>query len=218
MLSDGVRQKLQHIVRGTLIEAAQDRCTTTRNFLCSGYSTSTEVKTNFEGQLIIKEKQAERLKEYASINDLWLKSLPENSQYLTRGGESKIYLDSDNRHVIKVNDAVYYATWLEYFNSLVLHNLIFPGTAYDFLGFITIDENLYAVVKQQYITSDAPVNLNDISVFLLSNGFVNTKRQDYFNAEYGLILEDMHDENVLMNSNALFFIDTVFYTVNKNAT
>lgn len=185
MLGDDVRQKLQHIVRGTVIETAQDRCTTTRNFLCSGYSTSTEVKTNFEGQLIIKEEQAERLKEYASVNGLWLQSLPENSQYLTKGGESKIYLDSDNRYVIKVNDAIYYATWLEYFNSLVLHNLIFSGTAYDFLGFINIDGNLHVVVKQRYITSDAPVNLADISALLLSNGFVNTRRQDYFNAEYG---------------------------------
>lgn len=30
---------------------------------------------------------------------------------------------------------------------------------------------------------------------------------------FGLILEDMHDENVLVNSNTLFFIDSVFYTV-----
>jgi hypothetical protein len=213
MLSDDVRQKLQHIVRGTVIETAQDHCTTIRNFLCSGYSTSTAVKTNFESQLIIKEEQAERLKQFATINNLWLLSLPQDSQYLTRGGESKVYLDSDNRHVIKINDAVYYATWLEYFNSLVLHNLIFPGTAYDLLGFSNIDGNLHAAVRQLYITSDAPVNLADTSAFLLSNGFVNTRRQDYFNAEYGLILEDMHDENVLMNTNTLFFIDTVFYTV-----
>lgn len=119
MLSDDVRQKRQHILRGTVIEAAQDHCTTIRNFLCSGCSTSTAVKRNFESQLIIKEEQAERLKQFATINNLWLLSLPQDSQYLTSGGESKIYLDSDNRHVIKINDAVYYATWLEYFNSLV---------------------------------------------------------------------------------------------------
>ena len=27
----------------------------------------------------------------------------------------------------------------------------------------------------------------------------------------GLILEDIHDENVLVNNDVLFFIDTVFY-------
>ena len=31
--------------------------------------------------------------------------------------------------------------------------------------------------------------------------------------ELGLILEDMHDENVLVNADTLFFIDTVFYTI-----
>ncbi len=31
--------------------------------------------------------------------------------------------------------------------------------------------------------------------------------------ELGLILEDMHDENVIVNSDTLFFIDTVFYTI-----
>ena len=38
-------------------------------------------------------------------------------------------------------------------------------------------------------------------------------RNDYFNKELGLILEDMHDENIIVNSNKLFFIDTVFYTI-----
>ena len=43
------------------------------------------------------------------------------------------------------------------------------------------------------------------------NGFENTKRQDYYNKEFGLVLEDMHDENVIARQDVLFFIDTVFY-------
>lgn len=35
---------------------------------------------------------------------------------------------------------------------------------------------------------------------------------NYYNKELGIILEDIHDENVIVNSNTLFFIDTVFYT------
>jgi hypothetical protein len=61
--------------------------------------------------------------------------------------------------------------------------------------------------------SDGLAETVDIKAFLEYNGFKNTKRNDYFNQEYGLILEDMHDENVLVNSAKLFFIDTVFYTV-----
>ncbi|CAN5222120.1 hypothetical protein BH09BAC1_BH09BAC1_02970 [soil metagenome] len=43
------------------------------------------------------------------------------------------------------------------------------------------------------------------------NGFINTAKNDYYSKELGLILEDMHDENVLMRNGNLFFIDTVFY-------
>ena len=72
-----------------------------------------------------------------------------------------------------------------------------------------------AVLKQPFITSNAPVDLEDVKKLLAFNGFVNTKRNDYFNKELGLILEDMHDENIIANSNTLFFIDTVFYTVSE---
>ena len=37
------------------------------------------------------------------------------------------------------------------------------------------------------------------------------RRYDYYNPELGLMLEDIHDENVLTNASVLFFIDTVFY-------
>jgi hypothetical protein len=58
-------------------------------------------------------------------------------------------------YVIKINDGVYYATWTEYFNSLVIHNLLFPGTAYELLGFTSGKEGtLCAVLKQPFIEGD----------------------------------------------------------------
>lgn len=44
-----------------------------------------------------------------------------------------------------------------------------------------------------------------------SNGFINNRNHDYYNPDLGIILEDLHDENVLTNNNQLYFIDTVFY-------
>lgn len=127
--------------------------------------------------------------------------------------EKQWYLDADRRNVIKQNDAIYYATWLEFFNSLVLHNLFFPNTYYTFLGFMKSDDILYAILRQPYIESDATVDIEDIKKHLEYNGFENHVRNDYRHAELGLLLEDMHDENVLVNSDILFFIDTVFYAV-----
>jgi hypothetical protein len=122
-------------------------------------------------------------------------------------------LDLDQKHVIKINDAAYYATWLEYFDSVHLHNAFFQNTAYDFVGFTIQGEILMAVVRQPFILSENQEGLADIREFLDFNGFENTRRQDYYNREYGLILEDMHDENVIPKEGKLFFIDPVFYTV-----
>ncbi|MFN0083259.1 MAG: hypothetical protein ACKVOM_12150 [Ferruginibacter sp.] len=160
---------------------------------------------------MLKKKQADLLKKYADDNNLMFKKIPDSSRYLAEGGEAKIYLTDDNRTVIKINDGIYYNTWLDFLNSVLIHNLLFSKTAYELLGFIEEDTILKAVIKQPYITSDAKVNLSNVKTLLAFNGFENTKRNDYYNKELGLILEDIHDENVITNSNILFFIDTVFY-------
>jgi len=43
------------------------------------------------------------------------------------------------------------------------------------------------------------------------NGFQKIRNNDYFNPKLSIILEDLHDENVLTNNGILYFIDTVFY-------
>lgn len=143
-----------------------------------------------------------------------MQSLPTGSEYLTRGGEAEIYLSSDKINVIKVNDAIYYATWTEYFTSLVIHNLLFSTTAYSQIGFIKRDGILCTVLQQPFVEGEQ-ARLEDIKELLTFNGFMNTKRQDYYYNEFGLLLEDMHDENVIAKDGILFFIDTVFYVVVK---
>jgi len=77
--------------------------------------------------------------------------LPSGSEYVTRGGESQVYFAGDKLNVIKVNDAIYYATWTEYFNSLVIHNLFFPNTAYSLLGFMENAGSLCVILQQPYV-------------------------------------------------------------------
>ncbi len=70
---------------------------------------------------------------------------------------------------------------------------------------------LFALVEQAYVSITAPTDLEKVKAFLISNGFLNIKRDDYYNPELGIILEDLHDENVLTQNGLLYFIDTVFY-------
>lgn len=50
---------------------------------------------------------------------------------------------------------------------------------------------------------------------MLNNGFKLIRNNDYINEDLGIILEDLHDENVLTSNGILAFIDTVFY-INEN--
>jgi len=214
MISHEIREKLQNIVNGTRFKGPADSCATVRNLLVEGFGTGSTVKSEFESRAIIKEKQASFLKAWAKGTGIWLDGLPTRSEYLTKGGESKVYLAPDRLNVIKVNDAIYYATWDEYLNSLTLHNLLFPNTAYSLIGFMETNNVLSAVMQQPFIEGEQ-AKLDDIRELLGYNGFENTKRQDYYNDEFGFVLEDMHDENVIAKDDVLFFIDTVFYVMKK---
>ena len=138
MFSNEARTKLENIIRGTVIEEQSDTCTAVRNKLCSSFSTSTTVKKDFEGKSIIKKEQERFLQQLGTQNNYWASELPGEECYLAKGGEARVYLHDDRKSVTKINDGVYYATWLEYFNSLVIHNLLFPNTAYTLLGFASI--------------------------------------------------------------------------------
>jgi hypothetical protein len=70
---------------------------------------------------------------------------------------------------------------------------------------------LFAVVKQPFVKATESTDLNNVKEFLLANGFINKKENDYFHPGLGLILEDLHDENVLTEDGVLQFIDTVFF-------
>lgn len=213
MLPHDIERQLKTIISGKVLPGVTETLLKARNSLCTAFEPDRTVKTNFEGKLLVKEKQVDLLKEWAKSESCWLDGIPVGARYLTRGGESQVYQAPDHHFVLKLNDAVYYATWLEYLDSLSIHNILFPDTAYELLGFTEFNEVLYAVLSQPAILTEGQATLADIRRWLENNGFTHTKGNDYIHKELGLILEDMHDENVLMMEDLLFFIDTVFYIV-----
>lgn len=157
-----------------------------------------------------RQKEAESLEGFIFKNDLWINEI-DFSKYISEGAEQKVYL-KDTKHVIKLNDSIYYASWEDYFHNLLLHNYFFSDTAYELLGFTKDNSDiLYAVVQQNFVTSTHITNLQQVKFFLTQNGFINNRNNDYIHLDLGIILEDLHDENVLTNNGILFFIDTVFY-------
>ncbi len=210
ILNDSSKQQLQNIISGTCIAEPESTLHSTRNILCSSFTTNTTIKKDFEHQQRIKEEQKLVIFSFAKENNLLQDNYFDSELYLTEGGEAKVFLSKDSSHVIKKNDAVYYSTWLDFFNSICIHNLLFPETSYELIGFIFSGE-LYAVLKQNFILSNEDVDLDEVEIILNTNGFNKIKKLDYYNQEIGIRLEDIHDENVIKQNGVYFFIDTVFY-------
>jgi len=163
-----------------------------------------------KGDKHFQAEEARCLKDYINHNNLWIDDF-NASNYIAEGAEQKVYL-IDGAHVIKLNDAIFYQyLWEDYLHSLLLHNYFFPDTAYELEGFYEKDGIIYSVVKQPFVVASEKTNLEDVKEFMSANGFRNTRNNDYYNPELGLIIEDLHDENVLTKDGMLYFVDTVFY-------
>lgn len=199
-----IKYELQNIVSGKSQVSNNSVIQTIANHLRSSEDTSTISKTTNE----FKRKETEGLIDFINQNNFWIEVDLDN--YVSEGAEQKVYL-KDNTTVLKLNDSIYYNSWRDYFINLLLHNYFFPDTAYNFLGFSMVDEILYAVIEQPFVAITELTKLEDVKIFLLANGFKNTRNNDYYHSELGIILEDLHDENVLTKDGMLYFIDTVFY-------
>ncbi|MBP7501113.1 MAG: hypothetical protein KA796_14800 [Chryseobacterium sp.] len=159
---------------------------------------------------LVKSEEEIVLKHIIEAEDLTYKEEISESNYISEGAEQKVYR-LDDKYVIKLNDTIFYASWKDYFNSLLIHNYFFNSTKYELLGFKIINKKIFAVVKQRFVKADETVDLEQVKSFLEFNNFRNVRNNDYQNDELGLIFEDLHDENVLINNGILYFIDTIFY-------
>ena len=86
---------------------------------------------------------------------------------------------------------------------------------YTLSGFLIKSKVLYAVVEQPFVRATDIVDIAHVKAFLAQNGFENTRNNDYYHKYLGIILEDLHDENVISSGDALHFIDTVFYLTSQ---
>ena len=171
----------------------------------------------------IRPQEEAVLKDWALQNGLFI-SLKEfdkmySHSYFKSGAEADVYLSDDGRSVIKTNTASYHGTWEDFLDRLVAHKCLFLSTAYELVGFTEKDEGgenvLAAVLRQPFVKATQGATDDEVAAYLSQIGFTrpNDKRSnDYYNAAAGILLEDLHDENVLKAANGiLFFIDPVIY-------
>lgn len=200
-----IKHELQNILSGKSSHSYDAIIQAVTNYLRTSQKTSPLAEEKHKN----KSEETKKLVDFAKKNNLFYNTI-DKSQYVSEGAEQKVYI-KNHQYVLKLNDAIYYASWEDYFHNLLIHNFFFADTAYQFLGFYKENETLFAVVKQPFVKAEQLTNLQNVKKFLLNNGFKNTRNHDYYHPELGIILEDLHDENVLTKKDMMYFIDTVFY-------
>jgi hypothetical protein len=144
MTKNYMRDDIQHILSGTSQVKCHHLIQTTCSFLKGSQGSSSMVKN----QQQYKEEETKRLIQYVNDNNLWVDNI-NIELYISQGAEQKVYL-KDGSTVLKLNDTIYYANWVDYFHNLLLNNLFFSDTAYNLLGFYKDLDVIYAVVEQPF--------------------------------------------------------------------
>jgi hypothetical protein len=200
-----IKHELQNVLQGTSGSSHDALIQTAASYIGRDAIAGNLVKGKFKD----KAEETEKLIAFANKHNLFLTDLEED-KFISEGAEQRVFIESDKR-VLKINDGIYYESWLDYFFNLLLHNYFFADTSYDLIGFYQNEHAFYAVVEQVYVKADLATNLEEVKTFLTLNGFQNNRNHDYYHPDLGIILEDLHDENVLTKSGVLYFIDTVFF-------
>jgi hypothetical protein len=139
--------EIQHILSGTSQVKHYHLIQTTCSYLKGSQGASSMDKNQQQR----KEEETKRLIQFVNDNNLWADNI-NIELYISEGAEQKVYL-KDSSTVLKLNDSIYYATWIDYFHNLLLNNLFFPDTAYKLLGFHYHLDVTYAVVEQPFVKS-----------------------------------------------------------------
>lgn len=165
--------------------------------------------------LAIRPLEESALTNWACETGLWINESDFEKQFANRkigqGAEQVVFLNQNGREVIKVNSGNYHGNWLEFFNRLICHSLFFPSTQYDVIGFTQFNDTFSVVIKQPFALLNEGAPREIVEPYLHQYGFIRTKNDDYYNGKLGIILEDLHDENIFLLDGQILFIDPVIY-------
>lgn len=111
------------------------------------------------------------------------------------GSESDTYIGADG-YVYKQNNLLHTAgSIVEAITRFLMHNLIFPDTAYQFVAFTGFaGRSIYPVIRQQFIKGGTPATQNEIDCYMSAIGFSKMDVGKFCNEEF--IVSDLLPKNV----------------------
>lgn len=178
--------------------------------LCRADETAGTVapRGSYEGERECGRRQERLIRQWAEAAGCWydLSNLKDLVP-IGSGGESEVFR-LDGRNVVKINSLHFTVSPQLLLERVSIHNALFPSTRLTLLGFGT---NMYgefcAICKQPYVKASRKATQQEIENFLST--VLNGAMEPYRNAGYNykneeFLLDDFHDENVLVDSNGRF--------------
>lgn len=127
---------------------------------------------------------------------------------ISEGLEHEVYEKGDK--VIKVNK-VSSDKLTGYLEKLMVHNHLFPDTAYKLLGFVNREGEMLPIVEQSKIIGNETFNMKKIGMYLFNKYEmfqINPNIPELFvNNNAGLMIDDINPMNVIIKDGQPYFID-----------
>jgi hypothetical protein len=119
------KHEQQNIINGTVATGESRLIKTGQAYLRKNL----EAGENAEEKEYSREPEEKSLIQFVNEKELWI-SEDLFGSYVTEGAEQKVYYPGNTNYIIKISDAIFYRYWKEYFNNPLIHNFLFPDTAY----------------------------------------------------------------------------------------
>lgn len=186
----------------------------------TGYSSTPEKSGETTGvkwkgkEAVLAKKQINTLESWAKRKGIWIDNTPlylekKYGDVYAEGGKAYVYLSPDGTKVVKEIGLDYYIEPQLLLDRIVLHNYLFPESKLTVTNFGKNDDGKFVVIAEQPFIQGEYVSQDEIKDFMESMGFepYNKRGTEFINKDKGIIVNDLHDENVIKTPNSYIVID-----------
>lgn len=160
----------------------------------------------------IRDRINQEAEALAKELDLWLPitDMERLGVPMPGGIENTVYYYSVDDVMIKVNNLMTSHSVSELFQRLLLHNSIFPQTAYSLYGFTGFGGgSIYPIITQPYIPNATYATHGEVLDYMESLGFLQVGDAAFSNGD--ITISDLRPRNVLKTpSGSIYVIDADF--------
>ena len=163
---------------------------------------------------VLPDRNEREWRAYFLRNNVWIEDLDSIGYYMVESHESAVFKGYSEQEVFKVRQSGMNNTYIgskSFINTLqsaLWHNLLFPHTYYNLVGFTSYRNGIRAVLRQGYIKGEK-ATAGQIVDFLNANGFVSVRCQNLgvSGSKDELIVSDIHEDNAIVVDGQVRVID-----------